>query len=116
MATKAYTITMPEEIMGIVDEMARREHRSRSEMLREMVRMAAARRLARQGDALGALGELFAPLREATAHMTDDEFDALVQESIREVRDAQDRPGHEHPVAGDRATKRAERTAVGPSS
>ncbi|MBU0606915.1 MAG: ribbon-helix-helix domain-containing protein [Armatimonadetes bacterium] len=115
MATKAYTITMPEEIMGIVDEMARREHRSRSEMLREMVRIVAARRLAKQGDVLGALGELLTPLREATADMTDEQFDALLDDSIREVRDAKDGAGHKRAPARRVAPKRSKRPPVAPS-
>jgi metal-responsive CopG/Arc/MetJ family transcriptional regulator len=104
MASRNYTISMPEEIMAMVDAMAQREHRSRSEMLREMVREEAARRKAAEGDVLGALHDLFAPFREATADMTDEEFDALVRTSIREVRDEKRRAGHERAGAGGRAT------------
>ncbi|MBU0609986.1 MAG: ribbon-helix-helix domain-containing protein [Armatimonadetes bacterium] len=115
MASKAYTITMPEEIMAVVDEMARREHRSRSEMLREMVRIATARRLAKGGDILGAVAELLAPLKEATDKMTDEEFDALLDDSIREVRDAQGGARHERPAASHDPEKRTKRPGVVPS-
>lgn len=106
MATKTYCITMPEEIMALVDEMARREHRSRSEMLREMVRIVAARDLSRQGDTMGALGVLLSPLREATETMSDEEFDALISDSIREVRDARGAAPHKRPSSDGNAAKR----------
>jgi len=116
MASKAYTITMPEEMMALVDDMARRQHRSRSEMLREMVRIATARRLVQRGDVLGAVGELLTPLREATANMTDEEFDALLDESIREVRDAQGGTRHERPAASHDPKKGTKRPSVASSS
>ena len=99
--------------MAVVDEMARREHRSRSEMLREMVRIATAERLAKGGDILGAVAELLAPLKEATDKMTDEEFDASLEQSIREVRDEQSRARHQRLAAGSVAAKRTKRATVG---
>lgn len=115
MATKTYSITMPEEIMAIVDKMAHEEHRSRSEMLREMVRIAAARDLSRRGDTMGALGVLLQPLREATAKMSDEEFDALLSDTVREVRDDQSRARHERAAAGTDREERTKRSALAPS-
>lgn len=116
MASKAYTITMPEEMMAIVDEMARREHRSRSEMLREMVRLTAADRLTQHGDVLGALAVLLEPLKQATDKMSDEEFDRTLAESIREVRDAKGRARHERRTARSAQAKRSQRAPMGAQS
>lgn len=115
MATKTYSITMPEEIMAIVDKMAHEEHRSRSEMLREMVRIAAARHLSRQGNTMGALGVLLSPLREATEKMSDEEFDAFLSDTIREVRDDQGGARHQRPRTGTHSQERAKRPAMASS-
>ena len=87
MATKTYTISMPGEIMELIDSVAKRTNRDRSEMLRQMVRHFITCPERERVDVLGALHEAFAPFREATAPMSDEEFDDMIDTAVREVRE-----------------------------
>ncbi len=106
MASKNYTISMPEEIMAMLDEMAKREHRSRSEMVRAIILDYAKVHQTYDHDVLGALYERFAPFREATAHMSQQEVYDLIDGAISEVRD-QNRAGHQRATKSDRTSRRA---------
>ena len=107
MATKAYTISMPEEIMELIDSVAKRTHRSRSETLRQMARhyMTCAER--EKVDIPAALHEAAAPFREAAAAVGEDTYNEIIDSAISEVRDAKSSAGHQRAAEGvGKSTKR----------
>ena len=93
----------------MVDARAKREHRSRSEMLRQIIRDYSMDHQMRDSDVLGGLYELFEPFREATAHMSQQEVYDLIDSAVREVRDEKRGAGHQRAAEGDSAPRRTKR-------
>jgi Arc/MetJ-type ribon-helix-helix transcriptional regulator len=86
MATKNYTISMPEEIMAMVDAMARREHRSRSEMIRELVRRDMRPDAGGNVEVLRRMRQLAQEARDPDA--TDEDIEQALTTAVTEVRRA----------------------------
>ena len=73
--------------MDLIESAAQRTNRDRGEMIRQMARHYLTCPDREKVDILGALYEAAAPFREATAHVSDEEFGDLVDTAIREVRE-----------------------------
>jgi predicted transcriptional regulator len=111
MASKAYTISMPEEIMELIDSVAKRTHRSRSETLRQMARHYITCQDRDKVDIPAALFEAAAPFREAAALVGEEVYNEIIGSAIKEVRDAKSGAGHQCAAKG--VGKPAEREREG---
>lgn len=87
MASKAQTISMPEELVEMMDELAARGRLTRGELIQE-----ALRRYAEQEQPgtpwLRQLYDAYAPVREriAASGMTEDEINQIIDEEIAAYR------------------------------
>ena len=79
MASKAYTISMPEDLMQTVDGLAAREHRTRSGLIQEAVRQYG-REVYPVSNWLAALYDAYAPARAeiAALGLTEDEIGRII--------------------------------------
>ena len=90
MASKAYTISVPQDLMQTVDSLASREHRTRSGLIQEALRRYVEPPQVIVGTPwFRELYDLYAPVREefAAMGMTEEEIGRMVDEEIAAYRE-----------------------------